>query len=127
MKKFPIYPFESYKIFASPSHQFYDKSYQILVLIFLQLDDYRIFVGGLGPDVRDSILHAAFSPFGSITKARVIFNKKTGRSRCYGFVGFKDPQDFLRAMREMNGKYIGNRPVSLKRSDWKERARHDKV
>ena len=27
----------------------------------------------------------------------------------YGFVSFKDPQDFVKAMREMNGKYVGTR------------------
>ena len=33
----------------------------------------------------------------------------------------KDPQDFKRAMRELNGKYIGNRPVKLGKSNWKDR------
>ena len=30
-----------------------------------------------------------------------------------------DPNDFLRALKEMNNKYIGNRPVKLKASTWK--------
>lgn len=39
----------------------------------------------------------------------------------YGFVSFKDPNDFIKAMREMNGKYVGNRPIKLRKSNWKER------
>jgi len=29
--------------------------------------------------------------------------------------------DFAQAMREMNGKYIGNRPCKLKKSSWEDR------
>lgn len=36
-------------------------------------------------------------------------------------MSFKDPNDFIRAMREMNGKYVGNRPIKLRKSNWKER------
>ena len=34
---------------------------------------------------------------------------------------FKDPHDFVQAMRDMNGKYIGSRPVKLRKSTWKDR------
>ena len=47
--------------------------------------------------------------------------KQTGKSRGYGFVSFLDPFEGLKALREMSGKYIGSRPVKLKKSDWKER------
>jgi hypothetical protein len=33
-----------------------------------------------------------------------------------------DPQDFLKALKEMNGKYVGNRPIKVRKSDWKDRA-----
>ena len=46
---------------------------------------------------------------------------KTGKSKGYGFVSFKDPADFMKALREMNGKYVGNRPVKLRKSTWKDR------
>lgn len=69
----------------------------------MYLDDFRIFVGDLGTEVTDAMLQQAFSRFGSLTKARVIRDKHSGRSKGYGFVGFKEPQDFLVAIREMNG------------------------
>ena len=28
----------------------------------------------------------------------------------------------MRAMREMDGKYVGNRPIKLRKSNWKERS-----
>lgn len=30
--------------------------------------------------------------------------------------------DYIKAMKEMNGQYVGNRPVKLTRSSWKERS-----
>lgn len=70
------------------------------------LDDFRIFCGDLGNDVTDEVLIRAFSKYASFVKAKVIRDKRTNKTKGYGFVSFKDPQDFIKAMREMNGKYI---------------------
>lgn len=39
----------------------------------------------------------------------------------YGFVSFSDAVEGAKALREMNGKYIGNRPCKLRKSSWQER------
>ncbi|KAF6773860.1 hypothetical protein AHF37_06861, partial [Paragonimus kellicotti] len=85
------------------------------------VDDFRIFCGDLGNEVSDDTLARAFNRYPSFQKARVVRDKRTSKSRGYGFVSFSDPADFMRAMREMNGKYVGNRPIKLKRSDWRSR------
>ena len=36
-------------------------------------------------------------------------------------MSFKVAEDFLKAMKEMHGKYIGNRPGKLRKSTWKDR------
>ncbi|XP_028333952.1 RNA-binding protein 42 isoform X4 [Globicephala melas] len=84
-------------------------------------DDFRIFCGDLGNEVNDDILARAFSRFPSFLKAKVIRDKRTGKTKGYGFVSFKDPSDYVRAMREMNGKYVGSRPIKLRKSMWKDR------
>lgn len=33
-----------------------------------------------------------------------------------------DPQEYLKALSEMNGKYVGNRPIKVRKSSWKERS-----
>lgn len=60
----------------------------------------------MGNDVTDEVLIRAFSKYASFVKAKVIRDKRTNKTKGYGFVSFKDPQDFIKAMREMNGKYI---------------------
>jgi RNA recognition motif-containing protein len=52
---------------------------------------------------------------------QVVRDKRTNKSKGYGFVSFLDGNDFAKAMREMNGKYIGNRPCKLRKSSWEER------
>ncbi|CAF1585063.1 unnamed protein product [Rotaria magnacalcarata] len=84
-------------------------------------DDFRLFCGDLGNEVNDDILTRAFNKYPSFQKAKVVRDKRSGKTRGYGFISFKDSQDYIRAMREMNGKYVGNRPVKLRKSTWQER------
>lgn len=39
----------------------------------------------------------------------------------FGFVSFMDPIEGAKALREMDGKYVGNRPCKLRKSNWEER------
>lgn len=68
-----------------------------------QDDDFRIFCGDLGNDVTDELLTRTFNKYPSFQRAKVIRDKRTNKSKGYGFVSFKDPADFTKAMKEMNG------------------------
>lgn len=48
-------------------------------------------------------------------------DKRTGKTKGYGFVSFTNPLDLTAALKEMNGKYVGNRPIKLRKSKWKDR------
>lgn len=67
-------------------------------------DDFRIFCGDLGNDVNDELLTRTFNKYPSFQRAKVIRDKRTGKSKGFGFVSFKEPADFIRAMKEMDGK-----------------------
>ncbi|KAJ9574379.1 hypothetical protein L9F63_025971, partial [Diploptera punctata] len=84
-------------------------------------DDFRMFCGDLGNDVTDEILTRAFSKYQSFLKAKVIRDKRSNKTKGFGFVSFKDPQDFIKAMKEMNGRYVGSRPIKLRKSTWRAR------
>ncbi|XP_010528758.1 PREDICTED: RNA-binding protein 42-like [Tarenaya hassleriana] len=84
-------------------------------------NDYRLFCGDLGNEVNDDVLSKAFSRYLSFNMARVIRDKRTSKTRGYGFVSFANPADLAAALKEMNGKYVGNRPIKLRKSTWKQR------
>ncbi|XP_026420176.1 RNA-binding protein 42-like isoform X1 [Papaver somniferum] len=84
-------------------------------------NDYRLFCGDLGNEVNDEVLSKAFTRFPTFNMARVVRDKRTGKTRGFGFVSFGNPLDLAAALKEMNGKYVGNRPIKLRKSSWKER------
>lgn len=84
-------------------------------------NDFRLFCGDLGNEVSDEVLSHAFVKYPSFQRARVVRDKLTHKSRGYGFVSFADAFDCAKALREMNGKYIGNRPVKMSKSKWQDR------
>ena len=77
---------------------------------------FRLFVGNLAGEVTDESMMKAFSRYPSIEKARVIRDKRTTKSRGFGFVSFRDGDDYFQAAREMQGKYIGSHPILLRKS-----------
>lgn len=79
---------------------------------------FRLFIGDLDPAISDDAFTAAFSGprFPSFVKSKVIRDKYTNKGRGYGFVSYTDPEDFLKAWKEMNGKYVGTRPVTIKKA-----------
>jgi len=76
---------------------------------------FRIMVGNLAGEVTDDSLAKAFAQYG-VSKARVIRDKRTTKSKGFGFVSFTDGELGFKAAREMVGKYIGSHPVTIQRS-----------
>jgi hypothetical protein len=77
---------------------------------------FRLFVGNLAGEVTDESLAKAFSRYPSFEKARVVRDKRTTKSKGFGFVSFRDGDDYFQAAKEMQGKYIGSHPVLLRKS-----------
>ncbi|ORZ09671.1 hypothetical protein BCR41DRAFT_309370 [Lobosporangium transversale] len=84
-------------------------------------NDFRLFAGDLGNEVTDELLTKTFSKYPSFLKAKVVRDKRTQKTKGYGFISFAEPDDFARAWKEMDGKYVGNRPIKLRKSQWKDR------
>ncbi len=76
----------------------------------------RLFVGNLAGEVTDESLLKAFARWKSVQRAKVVRDKRTNKSKGYGFVSFSDPDDFFRAGKEMNGKYIQSHPVVVRKA-----------
>nr|KYP50486.1 Nucleolysin TIA-1 isoform p40 [Cajanus cajan] len=76
---------------------------------------YSIFVGDLSPEVTDATLFACFSVYPTCSDARVMWDQKTGRSRGFGFVSFRNQQDAQSAINDLTGKWLGSRQI---RCNW---------
>ncbi|KAF3439715.1 hypothetical protein FNV43_RR17993 [Rhamnella rubrinervis] len=83
---------------------------------------FNVFVGDLSPEVTDATLFACFSVYTSCSDARVMWDQKTGRSRGFGFVSFRNQQDAQSAINDLNGKWLGSRQI---RCNWAAKGAND--
>ncbi len=71
----------------------------------------KLYVGNLPYSVRDSDLEQAFGEFGSVTSAKVMMERDTGRSKGFGFVEMGSDAEAQAAISGMNGQSLGGRSV----------------
>lgn len=73
----------------------------------------KLYVGNLGEDVNDLLLHSLFSRFGNIQTCRVVMDPSTGKSRGHGFVSYDSFEAADEAKVRMNGQFVCNKPVTV--------------
>ncbi len=71
----------------------------------------KLYVGNLAYSVRDDSLLQAFSEFGTVTSAKVMMDRETGRSKGFGFVEMGSDPEAQAAINGMNGQPLDGRAV----------------
>ena len=71
----------------------------------------KLYVGNLPYTVRDEDLQQSFGQFGSVTSAKVMMERDTGRSKGFGFVEMGSDAEAQAAINGMNGQPLGGRSV----------------
>ncbi|MBV8471685.1 MAG: RNA-binding protein [Burkholderiaceae bacterium] len=71
----------------------------------------KLYVGNLAYSVRDESLQESFSQFGSVTSAKVMMDRETGRSKGFGFVEMASDAEAQAAINGMNGQALEGRAV----------------
>src|SRR5271166_3996662 len=73
----------------------------------------KLYVGNLTYGVTDAALEQMFAPHGTVQSAQVIMDRDTGRSKGFGFVEMGSDQEAQVAIREMNGKQVEGRALTV--------------
>jgi len=72
----------------------------------------NLYIKNLDESVTDEVLREKFSPFGTITSAKVMCDEKNeNKSRGFGFVCFSSPDEATKAVAEMNGSNLNGKPI----------------
>lgn len=71
----------------------------------------KLYVGNLAYSVRDDSLQQAFAPFGTVTSAKVMMDRDTGRSKGFGFVEMGSDAEAQAAINGMNGQTLEGRAI----------------
>jgi len=82
----------------------------------------NLYVKNLDESITDEQLRQEFSHLGTITSAKVMTDDK-GASKGFGFVCFSTPEEATKAVTEMNGKLIANKPAYVALAQRKEQRR----
>ena len=71
----------------------------------------KLYVGNLSYSVNDDSLHQHFSEFGTISSAKVMMDRDSGRSKGFGFVEMSSDAEAQAAIGGMNGKSVDGRDM----------------
>jgi RNA recognition motif-containing protein len=71
----------------------------------------KIYVGNLPYSVNDGALESNFSEFGSVSSAKVMMDRETGRSKGFGFVEMATAEEAQAAIDGLNGVSVEGRSI----------------
>jgi RNA recognition motif-containing protein len=71
----------------------------------------NLYVGNLPFSTTADDLREAFSKFGTVTRAQLVSDRETGRSRGFGFIEMSDGGD--KAIEGLNGADFGGRTLTV--------------
>jgi RNA recognition motif-containing protein len=80
-----------------------------------------IYVGNIPFNAREDELEELFAEHGTVTSVKVITDRETGRPRGFAFVEMEDDAAADNAIRSLDGRDFGGRPLRV--NEARERAR----
>lgn len=73
----------------------------------------NIFVASLSYQVSEADLRELFEEYGTVSSAKIITDRETGRSKGFGFVEMDDDAEGQRAIEELNGAEFDGRTLAV--------------
>jgi RNA recognition motif-containing protein len=74
----------------------------------------NIFIANLNFKIQSQFLQNVFEQYGTVTSAKVITDRETGRSKGYGFVEMPVEEEGQAAIRELDGKDLEGKTIVVK-------------
>jgi RNA recognition motif-containing protein len=80
----------------------------------------KLFVGSLPWSINDEGLKQVFTPFGKVVSATVVSDRRSGRSKGFGFVEMENDSEAKAAIEALNGSELDGRNIVVNEAKPKE-------
>ena len=80
----------------------------------------KLYVGNLSYEVQDRDLQQLFAQYGTVSSARVVMDRDTGRSKGFGFVEMSTDAEAEASISALNGHEVGGRALTVNEARPKE-------
>jgi len=81
----------------------------------------KLFVGSLPWAVNDESLKQAFTAYGKVISATVVVDRRSGRSKGFGFVEMENDSEAKAAIEALNGSELNGRNIVVNEAKPKEK------
>lgn len=76
-----------------------------------------LYVGNISYSMKEEELRKAFGQFGEVISVKIIVDKRTGKSKGYGFVEMDNEASAEEALKNINGKELAGRNVKVNKAN----------
>jgi RNA recognition motif-containing protein len=80
----------------------------------------NIFIAKLNPQTTGEDLNEVFSEYGEVISAKVIMDRETGNSKCFGFVEMSNDEEATTAIEQLNEATLNGNEIVVKKAKPKE-------
>ena len=76
-----------------------------------------LYVGNISYSMKEDDLKKSFGQFGEVVSVKIIIDKRTGKSKGYGFVEMANDAAADEALKGMNGQDLAGRNVKVNKAN----------
>jgi RNA recognition motif-containing protein len=73
----------------------------------------RLYVGNLSYNTNEVALRETFGQIGTVTDAKIVMDRETGRPRGFGFVEMSSDQEAQEAIQQLSGRELDGRAINV--------------
>jgi RNA recognition motif-containing protein len=76
-----------------------------------------LYVGNISYSMKEEELRKSFGQYGEVVSVKIIIDKRTGKSKGYGFVEMDSDASADEALKNMNGKELAGRNIKVNKAN----------
>ncbi len=76
----------------------------------------KIFIGNLDDRIEDIHLREAFQDFGTVTSAKIIKDRLSGKSKGFGFIEMPNEEEAVKVIRNVNGATWEGKVITVRKA-----------